>query len=288
MDIIEPSRRESFLKLLDDEDHSVRRGLLDAFREHGDPANEFLAEVAGNDLRGLGKHARFFLRQLGQINTVSDFHEFIISMNYELETGCLLLERTVHASREIEDYHKVLDDVAARVKELLVDGVSSVETCRVINRVLFHEFGFRGESEDFHNPENSFIGSVLERRKGIPITLSAIYLMAADRCGFQLEPVGFPSRFMGGCFQEPIPFFIDPFKGGSILSRGDIEEFLWENSITPMDSYFQPTPVGEILCRCCRNLIQQYQLSGDSELSDRFASFVDEFERVYREHSTME
>jgi regulator of sirC expression with transglutaminase-like and TPR domain len=285
---IKPARQKAFVKLLDDEDHGIRRGLLDAFREHGDSATEFLTGIVEKDRNGLGKHARFFLRELGAINTVSDFREFIESLNYELETGFLMLERTIYANREVEDYQLLLDEMAGRVKELLVEGTSRIETCKVINRVLFHDFEFRGEKEDFYNPENSMLGTVLERRRGIPLTLSVIYLLVADRCGFQLEPVGFPVRFMLGCFEEEVPFFIDPFAGGTILSRGDIEAFLWENSVTPMDAFFQPTPVGEILCRSCRNLVHQYQLAGDSELSDRFASFVDEFERVYREHSTLE
>lgn len=288
MNPIDPSRREAFLKLLDDDDHDVRRSLLEAFRAHGESATDFLTDVVGKDCSSLGRHARYFLRELGAINTISDFREFIESLHYELETGLLMLERTVHPNREVEDYQGLLSDMAVRVKELLVEDASNLETCKVINRVIFHEFEFCGEREDFYNPDNSFLGAVLETRRGIPLTLSAVYLLVANRCGFRLDPVGFPVRFMLGCFEEEVPFYIDPFSGGTLLSRGDVEAFLWENRVTPMDSYFQPTPVGQILCRCCRNLVQQYQLAGDTGMTDRFASFVNEFERVYREHSTLE
>jgi len=276
------------LKLLDDEGPQVRHALLDAFRQHGEPATEFLTGILDTPCGDLARHARFFLRELGAINTVSDFRDFIESLHYELETGLLMLERTVHPNTEVEDYHHVLDAMAERVRELRVEGASSLETCKVLNRVIFHEFEFRGEKEDFYNPDNSFLGKVLENRRGIPLTLSVVYLLVADRCGFPLEPVGFPVRFMLGCYQDEIPFYIDPFAGGAVLSRGDVETFLWEHRTTPMDSYFQPTPVGEIICRSCRNLVHQYQLAEDTEMMDRFTSFVDEFERVYREHSTLE
>ena len=288
MSKISKARKEAYLKLLDDEGPEVRRGLLNAFRHHGESATEFLTEILDRHGSDFGRHARFFLHELGAINTVSEFRDFIDSLHYELETGLLMLERTVHPNTEIEDYHRVLDAMAERVRELHVEGTSSLEVCKILNRVIFHEFEFRGEKEDFYNPDNSFLGKVLDNRRGIPLTLSVVYLLVADRFGFQLEPVGFPVRFMLGCFEEEVPFYIDPFSGGTLLSRGDVESFLWENKTTPMDSYFQPTPVGEIICRSCRNLVHQYQLADNTQMMDRFTSFVDEFERVYREHSTLE
>jgi hypothetical protein len=115
---IKPARQKAFVKLLDDENHGIRRGLLEAFREHGDSATEFLTGIVEKDRNGLGKHARFFLRELGAINTVSDFREFIESLNYELETGFLMLERTIYANREVEDYQLLLDEMASRVEDL--------------------------------------------------------------------------------------------------------------------------------------------------------------------------
>ena len=66
-------------------------------------------------------------------------------------------------------------------------------SCEVINRVLFHEYGFRGARENFENPENSFLHHrVLDRREGLPITLCAIYMLIARRIGFELDHIGTP------------------------------------------------------------------------------------------------
>ena len=115
-----------------------------------------------------------------------------------------------------------------------MEGTSSLEVCKILNRVIFHEFEFRGEKEDFYNPDNSFLGKVLDNRRGIPLTLSVVYLLVADRFGFQLEPVGFPVRFMLGCFEEEVPFYIDPFSEAlcflvvmSKLSSGKTKPLLW-------------------------------------------------------------
>ena len=288
MNPLTKEQESSYIRLLDDRSLNVRNGLTEVFRDHGEAAVAFLNRIINQNSPDLVRHAKFFLRELGEINTVSDFRDFIISMNYELETGSLLLERTVHSDRKVEDYQDLLNEMAARANELIVDNATPLQICQTLNRVIFHEYEFRGAVEDFYNPQNSFLGVVLERRRGIPLTLSLVYQLVAQRCGFHLEPIGFPIRFMVGCFEAQEPFFIDPFSNGTILSRIDIEIFLQENGIYPEDSYFQPTPVGEILCRCCRNLAHQYDLANQSELSDRFSSFVDEFERIYREHSTLE
>ena len=104
-----------------------------------------------------------------------------------------------------------------------------LEVCKILN-VIFHEFD-SGRKGGFLQPDNSFC-KVLDNRRGIP-PLSVVYLLVVDRFGFQLEPVGFPVRFALGCFEEEVPFYIDPFSGGTLLSRGDVETFLWENKTTP-------------------------------------------------------
>ena len=68
-----------------------------------------------------------------------------------------MLERTVHPNTEIEDYHRVLDAMAERVRELHVEGTSSLEVCKILNRVIFMNLNFGGKKEDFYNPDNSFL-----------------------------------------------------------------------------------------------------------------------------------
>ena len=76
------------------------------------------------------------------------------------------------------------------------------EYCTIINRVLFHEQGFRGAGKKFENPDNSIVHKVLKSKQGLPITLSLIYILVARRVGLDLEPIGLPGRFMVGCFSE--------------------------------------------------------------------------------------
>jgi hypothetical protein len=87
---------------------------------------------------------------------------------------------------------------------------------------LFHENGFRGNVEHYTDPLNSFLPLVLERHKGIPISLCLVYLLVAQRLGLDLEPVGIPGHFLVGCYHEDAPLFIDPFEQGAFRTTCDV------------------------------------------------------------------
>jgi regulator of sirC expression with transglutaminase-like and TPR domain len=280
-----PARRESFLRLLDDPNPTVRQALLAHFSELGEPAREFLREIANDKNRVLGRHAKWFLDQLHAANPVAEFSAFIRSFNYELESGALLLARTVNPHLDVAGVRATLDQIAARCRELVPEPATAREKCRVINRVLFHEWGFHGNSENYTDPLNSLIDRVLDRRKGIPISLSLLYLFIAERIGLELEPIGVPGHFLVGCFQDDAVFFIDAFDRGVFRDPAELIEILQANHMDPQPSDLAPTPVREVLCRCCRNLVNHYHAAGDAVRARLFAGFVEEFESAYERHS---
>src|SRR5258708_36108223 len=111
---------------------------------------------------------------------------------------------------------------AAGGRRLIAEPPAAREKCRVLNRVLFHECGWRGTADHYTDPLNSYLDQVLARRKGIPISLSIVYLIVAERVGLNLEAVGLPGHFMGGCYDGNVPFFIDPFNAGVFLTAGEV------------------------------------------------------------------
>jgi regulator of sirC expression with transglutaminase-like and TPR domain len=110
----------------------------------------------------------------------------------------------------------------------------SIPQARVeaLNEYLFAEEGFAGNREHYDDPRNSFLNEVLERRKGIPITLSVVYLEVARRAGLDVEGVNFPGHFLVRCpsLFGPDPtaedLIIDPFHGGALLSEADCRQLL--------------------------------------------------------------
>ncbi len=271
--------------LIDDPNPVVRKALLDKLQEDEAAGGAFLRDIAEGDNRLLAVHAARYLRELKFANPQAEFFDFIQSLNYELETGSLLLCRVIYPDLDIGRYCGFLDEVAARVREIMLPPMSAREQCRSLNRVLFHEYGFRGNSEAYSDPRNSFLTEGIGRKRGIPITLSILYILIAQRCRLTLEPVGLPGHFLVGCFSDKMPFFIDPFAGGAFRSPDEVFSMLRRHKIPPKLTYLAPMPVREVLCRNCRNLVNQYHAAQKPDLSRLFARFVDEFEATYRRHA---
>lgn len=279
------AQRTALEALLDDPSPAVRTALLAQFTRHGRESVELLRWFASQPNRVLALHAVWYLRELNFSDPVSEFRGFIRSLNYELETGALLLSRTVNPDLDVGACCTQLDAMAARCRQLITEPATAREKCRVLNRVLFHEYGLRGNSDHYTDPLNSYLDQVLVRRKGIPISLSIVYLLVAERAGLNLSAVGLPGHFMVGCYEETVPFFVDPFNAGVLRNAGEVFALLRSGSVSANVTDLAPTPVREVLCRCCRNLVNHYSAAGAPEQARLFAEFVAEFESTHERHA---
>ena len=279
------AQRKALEALLDDPSPTVHAALLAQFTRHGCESVDLLRYFTSQPNRILALHAAAYLRELNFSDPVTEFRGFIRSLNYELETGALLLSRTVNPDVDIGACCTQLDAMAARCRQLIAEPATAREKCRVLNRVLFHEYALRGNTDHYTDPLNSYLDQVLVRRKGIPISLSIVYLLVAERAGVNLSAVGLPGHFMVGCYEEHVPFFIDPFNAGVFLNAGEVFALLRSSSVNASVSDLAPTPVREVLCRCCRNLVNHYTAASEPDRARLFAEFVAEFESTHERHA---
>jgi regulator of sirC expression with transglutaminase-like and TPR domain len=112
-----------------------------------------------------------------------------------------------------------IDRLADRVRDRCPDGAGLKHLLGQINWVLFVEERFRGNTEEYYDPRNSYLNDVLERRLGIPISLSVLYLAVAERIGLQMSGVNLPGHFVLRAGDGLQALFLDPFHGGAILDR---------------------------------------------------------------------
>jgi hypothetical protein len=277
-DTLTAREREAFLALLDDPHPAVRRALLARFRQLGPVAALFLQAVAAGPNRVLARHAARFHHELDFRDPVADFRRFIRAGRYDLETGSLLLARVATPRLPAAALAGPLDALAGRCRELLVEPSSHRERCRIVNRVLFHEWGFRGNVGRYTDPRNSFLDQVLGRRTGIPVSLSIVYLLVGDRLGLELAPVGLPGRVVVGCFADELPFYVDPFAGGVFRDAAELSALRPDRPAGSLPFRPGPTPIREILCRSCRNLVLHCTAAGEPARARLFAGFVADFD----------
>lgn len=274
-------RRDAFLDLLDDPSPVVQKALIDELSKLGSTACDFLEEIATGSNRMLALHAKRILREVENANPSEEFRKFIRSQNYELETGAIMLCRVAYPEATAADICTQIDSIADRCRELIANPISPRERCVMINRVLFHEFGFRGNAEDYENPDNSFLNRVLETKKGLPISLSILYLLVAQRVGADLDPIAYPGHFLVGSFEEDLPFYIDAFKRGRFIAPGQLLDYSSGYLSVSQLGNLAPSPVREVLTRCCQNLANHYSASDQESQARLFASFVQDFQTTH-------
>jgi regulator of sirC expression with transglutaminase-like and TPR domain len=263
----------------------VRHALLSYFAGLGPAAAPFLRKVAHGSNRVLACYAAWYLEELKFGDPIAEFRGFIRSLNYELETGTLLLARTVTPQLDIGRCCSFFDTIAARCRDLIVEPCTSRDKCRLINRVLFHEWGFRGSPDHRASPADCLLDQVIERRKGDRISLGIVYLLVADRLDISMEPVGLPGHCMVGCCADAVPFFIDPFDQGYIRDAEEVIEKLRTKRAARISS-LAPTPVREVLGMICRHLVNRYAAAGETGRARLFASFIAEFEAAYARNAS--
>jgi regulator of sirC expression with transglutaminase-like and TPR domain len=184
-----------------------------------------------------------------------------------LAEAALAIARIEYPNLDPAPYLARLDEIAQQIQTRMRKSPTARESMTLLNRVLFDEAGLRGNREDFYDPRNSFLNDVLDRKLGIPITLSVVYMEVARRVGFPVAGVGMPGHFLLKHYDVIAgEIFIDAFNRGTILSPTDCQQRLEEVYGGPVDmraEYLQPVTHREILTRMLNNLRQIYLTQQD-------------------------
>jgi regulator of sirC expression with transglutaminase-like and TPR domain len=180
----------------------------------------------------------------------------------DLVEAALLIARTAFPKLSVSDCTERLDRWAEHLRKSLGDSPSAGDILIHLNRMLFEEEGFRGDRQNYYDPQNSFLNRVLERKMGIPITLSLIYSEVGRRAGFPVHGIALPGHFIAGLLHASGTLFIDPFNRGQILTEKECQERIEARSGRPavLDSSWKtPATKKAILRRMLRNLKAIYR-----------------------------
>ena len=144
-------------------------------------------------------------------------------------------------------------------------------TGRVFGEVLGRVHRFAGNEVNYYDPDNSFIHRVLERRVGIPITLSAIYLFVARRLSVPMYGIGMPGHFLVQCGDERRGrVFLDPFRRGEIMTRADCGGMLKAQGLDDSEDLLPVLPDRNTLARMIANLLNIYRRDKDLARAGRY------------------
>ena len=175
----------------------------------------------------------------------------------DLTRIALEIARDAYPDLEPGPYLERIEALAARVRDRAPAAAKARQVLGQINWVLFVEEGFQGNTEDYYDPKNSYLNQVIERKTGIPISLSVLYRAVAHRLGLEMEGVNLPAHFMLRVDRGDETIFVDPFHAGALLDRQGCERRIAELVGRPVvlsDLELAPCGLDLVVTRMLRNL----------------------------------
>ncbi|MBK8251971.1 MAG: transglutaminase family protein [Polyangiaceae bacterium] len=184
----------------------------------------------------------------------------------DLAQAALLIAEIEYPGIDVGRYIAMLDELGRRARRILAEPSDRPGIERVL-RFLYEEVKFRGNSEDYYDPRNSYLNDVLERRTGIPITLALVITEVCKRAGVEAQGVSFPGHFL---VRSPAPnglYVADPF-AGHLMTQADLRNLLAKTTGNPRDPdarMLEGATPRQILIRMLSNLRGVYSNRGDKD-----------------------
>lgn len=257
------SEIESLVYLLDDPDPYVQSEVRNRLFELGEHAVPLLDQQKS---RTKDKEARELISEVIQWITYSSVEEDFLDVLEgglhdlkQLEDAVFILSRFDNPTMRESEYKHKLDRFAGLIENEVRYSLYESQKMHKVLDFVFSELGFSGSSQDYYNPHNSYLNRVIDRRKGLPISLALIVLFIGRRLELPFQGINMPIHFMlkyqGG--NEEI--LIDPFDRGKLVTYNQCYYFLKQNGVEPQSEHFETSSEIDILARCIRNLINSYE-----------------------------
>lgn len=264
--------------LLDDPAPEVRESVLHRFRRLGYAAvRPYLESARAEAADPLQATIEGLMHDLHVEEVVARWSRVMERPEPDLEDGAFALARYRTPDLEEDVYRRALDGFADRAAPY-VRQARRHERALVLGRFLHEVLGFDGNRTDYDNPLNSYLDRVIDRRTGIPITLSVVYLLVGKRLGLPVFGVGMPAHFLVKYHDEHMQLFLDPFDRGLPVKKSKAVRRLVEAGIRPRPVYFAAVGTREILLRMVRNLARHAEREADADRLADFKRLLDPWE----------
>jgi len=190
----------------------------------------------------------------------------------DLARACLMIAEDAYPGLDVDRYMGEIERMAIRLRGRLPKTGGAEERVVALNQFLYEDLGYWGNTDDYYDPRNSYLNEVIERKTGIPITMSILYMELGRRIGLPLEGVSFPGHFLVRLRLRGGTLVLDPFAGGAPQSEDELRSRVKRvipdgvaddlpAAELPLDQFLEPATNRQILSRLLRNLKGIYRKS---------------------------
>lgn len=263
----------------------MSEGELKALISLLDDSDVEVSNLVEQKIISLGDEIIPFLEKSWETNFSTSIQEKIENLIHSLQFDGLKIRLTHWVKNEPTDLLKGMwiintylypdlefEKVKSEIEQVYYDvwldfGQSENPTDQIksLNTAIYDKLKFSSNTKNFHSPSNSMINNVLESKKGNPISLCVVYLLIAKKLKLPVYGVNLPNLFVLTYKTEDVQFYINAFNRGLVFTKDDIDSFIEQLKLKPIDSFYQPCNYIAIIQRVLRNLIACFEKVGESE-----------------------
>ncbi|REG82761.1 transglutaminase-like domain-containing protein [Algoriphagus antarcticus] len=266
MSELTPGELNALVSLLDDSDRDVRMHVRDRIISLGNEIIPFLEKKWENSFNpDIQKEIEELVHDLQFSLLKERLIDWRDTDDRDLLTGLWIINSYQYPDLEYAKLNAEMHQIYFDVWTAFKSDLTPYEQVRAINNVLFNTLRFSANTKNFHSPANSMLSSVLDSKRGNPLTLCSIYLLVAKKLGLPIYGVNLPNLFVLTYKSADVTFYINAFNKGLIFSRKDIFNYLEQLKIEPKEDYFEPCSHLQIMLRMFRNLENSFEKLGESD-----------------------
>ena len=257
---------KALISLLDDEDYQVASHVEQKIVSMGVSIVPHLEEQWEETLDSeLQKKIEDLIHSLQYNDLLARLKEWKNSETQDLLEGMWLVNSYMYPDVELgplkQKIQQLYYDAWAQMKEEM----HPYDQVKTLNNVLFREKRFSANTKNFHSPANSMLHLALETKRGNPLTLCVIYMTIAQQLGMPVYGVNLPNLFILTYKLDGTQFYINVYNKGLVLSKADIDNYILQLNLNPIDTFYEPCSNLDIIKRALRNLAFSFEKMDDPE-----------------------
>jgi len=271
---------QALIALMDDPDEEIFAHVRDRLLEYGPDAIQYLESSWEERDFGLLFQSRIetIIHEIQFEDCKRQLSGWYASAAKDLLQGAIIIAKYQYPGLDEKAIHDFINQLYRDCWLELSPNRTAFESVRILNKVFFGIYGFTGNSKNYTSPVNSYINTVIETRKGNPLSLSLLYSIIAQKLHLPIYGVNLPNhfilafmdehgtnRYVSNANEHGVLFYINAFSKGSLFQKEDIHQFLEGLHLPQNASYYEPCSNSDIIRRMLTNLISAFQQVGNAE-----------------------
>ena len=257
---------KALISLLDDHDYEVAAHVEQKIVSMGESIIPFLEEEWEETLDSdLQKRIEDLIHDLQFGGLMRRLKQWKENGAQDLIEGMWLVNSFMYPDVDLGNITKAMEQLYFDAWTHMREDMHPFDQVKALNNVLFREKRFSANTKNFHSPANSMLHLALETRRGNPLTLCVIYMTIAQKLDMPVYGVNLPNLFILTYKKDGVQFYINVYNKGLVLSKADIDNYILQLNLNPVDIFYEPCSNLDIIKRALRNLAFSFEKMDDPE-----------------------